>query len=82
MRLNAGNLVADRASRIDIKRRRRIVNVEGPGRFLARITRHRHCKLTFGHVTIQASRIIVQADQDELDLRINLILFVGLLDER
>ena len=82
MRLDAGYLIPNGSRRIDIKGRRRVVHVERFGGLLARVTRDGHRELSLGHVAIEPRRIVVKADQEEPDLRIVLILLVGLLDER
>src|SRR6185436_5882646 len=82
VRLDARHLVLNRPRTIDVKRRRRIVNVEHLCRLLSVIAQHRHRKLPLGHVLIEPRGIVIKADENELYTFLALILFVGLLDER
>src|SRR5262245_42757437 len=82
MRLDASDLILNCPRLVDIKRRRRVVNVEHPGRLLAAVAKDGHRKLSLGDVFVQPRRVVVQADQDELHSRHALVLLVSLLDER
>src|SRR5689334_17092450 len=53
MRLDAGYLITNGSRRIDIKRRRRVVDVERLRGLFARIARDRHRELPLGDVAIE-----------------------------
>src|SRR5262245_18033627 len=82
VRLDADYLVLNVSIPVHVERRRCVVHVEGRRRLFTVVAEHRHRELALRDVALEPLRIVVQADQDEADLRIVLVLLVGFLDER